>query len=63
MRVYVKNSKESLVAGVEGTRGIMGEDEVRGAHGGKVGSDHGRALQGFGFYRVRLEAIGGFPDK
>lgn len=63
MRVYVKNSKECLIAEVEGTRDIMGEDEVRGARGGKVGSVHERAFQGFGFSRVRLEAIRGFPDK
>lgn len=41
----------------------MGEDEVRGARGGKMGSVHENAFQGFGFSRVRLEAIRGFPDK
>lgn len=44
-------------------RTFSGPEEVRGAPGGKVGSVHERAFQGFGFSRVRLEAIRGFPDK
>lgn len=44
MRICAKNNKESLTARVEGARGIMLENEIRGNTGGRIGSDQGRAL-------------------
>lgn len=43
MRACAKNSRGSLIAGVERERGIMAQGEDRGGDGGRTGSDQGKA--------------------